>query len=78
MQAVGPEAVPDWYVPADGAGFAVVWPALVAFSSPDDSALAAPATTGSGGGWTHPGGGGWAHVGGGGLTHVGGGAGGSG
>jgi uncharacterized membrane protein len=53
-QRVGTDSgpTPDWYVSSSGAP---VWPALVAFSSAGNPALAPPAST-SGGGSTYVGG----------------------
>ncbi|MCZ2816096.1 DUF2207 domain-containing protein [Modestobacter sp. VKM Ac-2984] len=48
VQAAGPSATPTWYVPAHGSGYVGVWPALLAFSSPENPALSPPATAGSG------------------------------
>ncbi|MCZ2848653.1 DUF2207 domain-containing protein [Modestobacter sp. VKM Ac-2978] len=48
VQADGPGVTPAWYVPAHGAGYVGVWPALLAFSAPDNPALSPPATAGSG------------------------------
>ncbi|GAA4735481.1 DUF2207 domain-containing protein [Modestobacter marinus] len=55
-QAAGPGTTPTWYRPADGAGHVAVWPALLAFSSPQNPALSPPASAGSGTGATYVGG----------------------
>ncbi|MCZ2839252.1 DUF2207 domain-containing protein [Modestobacter sp. VKM Ac-2985] len=56
VQADGPDTTPSWYVPAHGAGYVGVWPALLAFSAPDNPALSPPASAGSGTGSTYVGG----------------------
>ncbi|WP_164699655.1 DUF2207 domain-containing protein [Modestobacter sp. KNN46-3] len=56
VQAARPGATPSWYVPAHGAGHVGVWPALLAFSAPDNPALSPPASAGSGTGSTYVGG----------------------
>ncbi|MGY2079606.1 DUF2207 domain-containing protein [Modestobacter sp. SYSU DS0657] len=48
LEAAGTAPAPDWYVPAHGAGYAGIWPALVAFSSPDNPVLSPPVSSGAG------------------------------
>ncbi|MGY1856935.1 DUF2207 domain-containing protein [Modestobacter sp. SYSU DS0290] len=48
LEAAGPAPAPDWYLPAHGAGYVGMWPALVAFSSPDNPVLSPPVSSGAG------------------------------
>jgi hypothetical protein len=48
-QAWDPDRAPDWYRPAHPGSAAGVWPAVFAFSSPDNPALAPPAAAGGAG-----------------------------
>jgi hypothetical protein len=65
LRRSGADGVPDWYTPSSPGSTVAVWPALVAFSSPDNPALTPPAAadgTGSasvGGGAGGGGGGSW-------------------
>ncbi|MCZ2805511.1 DUF2207 domain-containing protein [Modestobacter sp. VKM Ac-2983] len=56
VQTAGPGTTPAWYVPAHGAGHVGMWPALLAFSAPDNPALSPPASAGGGAGSTYVGG----------------------